>query len=327
MPVVVSSVPAARFEKFNVSWPEGWEIRYVAAPYTQDQIVEACKGADYLLVGSVDPLTGDTIKACSHLKLIHTEGVSFDKIDIATAKELGIPVVNNRAVNNTAVAEHCVCLMLAGTKRVGHIHRSVLANGYKATDAEFVAAGMHEIGGMTIGMIGMGAIGKEVAARLVGWNCNMCYYDPFRMTPEQEKALNVEYKDLDDLLAVSDIVSIHVPVLPSTVNMINHDALAKMKKNALIINVSRGEIVNNDDLVWALENDIIGGAALDTIAPEPMPNDHVLLHMSEKATGKLTITTHIAGRTDEAFARMLVWAIADMQRCENNETIVNIVNK
>ena len=326
MAIVVSSVPEARFQKFNVSWPEGWEVRYIPAPYTDEQVIEAAKDADYLLIGSVDVLSEKAIRALPNLKLIHTEGVSFDKVSIDAAAELGIPVCNNRAVNKEAVGEHCVTMMLAGVKRVAYLDRSIREKGYAATNTEFVAAGLHEIGGMTVGMIGMGAIGKEVVARLSGWNTTMVYYDPFRMTPEQEKALNVEYKDLDELFAISDIISIHVPVLPSTINMINRESMQKMKNSVLIVNNSRGEIVNNDDLVWALENDIIGGAALDTIAPEPMPDDHVLLHMSPKAEAKLTMTTHIAGRTDEAFARMLVWAKENFLRVENGEKPINVTN-
>lgn len=325
MPVAVSSVAEKRFQKYQVSWPEGWDVRYIQPPYTEE-VLNVCKDADYLFVDSMDPITEEIITRCPHLKMIHTEGVSYDKIDIQAAAKAGVYVCNNRAVNKTAVAEHCVCLMLAGIKKVAWLDRSVREKGYAAANQAFLASGIHEIGGMTVGMIGMGAIGKEVVARLTGWNCRLCYYDVFRMTPEQETSLGVEFLELDELLKQSDIISIHVPVLPSTIHMIDRRALGLMKPNAIVVNVSRGEIICDEDLVRALENDVIGGAALDTIAPEPMPDDHPLRRMSEKAEAKLTITTHVAGKTDEAFQRMLVWAVENFQRVERKEPPINVVN-
>ena len=147
-----------------------------------------------------------------------------------------------------------------------------------------------------------------------------------RLPLEMEKELGLEYLSQDELLKQADVISIHVPVIPSTVNMINRDALKMMKSDAVLVNVARGEIVNNDDLAWALENGEIGCAALDTVAPEPMPDDHVLRRLSEEASDKVIFTTHAAGRTDEAFRRMLEWSIADMETMEKGERPVNAVN-
>ena len=124
----------------------------------------------------------------------------------------------------------------------------------------------------------------------------------------------------------SDIISVHVPVLPSTINMINKDTIKLMKNDVLLVNVARGEIVNNEDLAWALENNEIGFAALDTVSPEPMPDDHVLRKLSGEADSRVIFTTHAAGRTDQAFKRMLEWAIASMRKMEAGERPNNIVN-
>lgn len=108
--------------------------------------------------------------------------------------------------------------------------------------------------------------------------------------------------------------------------MINRETLSLMKPEVLLVNVARGEIVNNDDLAWALENHVIGFAALDTVAPEPMPDDHVLRNLSTEADSRVIFTTHAAGRTDQAFRRMLEWAVASMIKMENGERPNNIVN-
>ena len=130
----------------------------------------------------------------------------------------------------------------------------------------------------------------------------------------------------EELMKESDIISIHVPVLPSTINMINRETLSMMKNDVLLVNVARGEIVNNDDLAWALEAQEIGFAALDTVAPEPMPDDHPLRNLRPDADARVLFTTHSAGRTDQAFKRMLEWAIASMKKMENGERPNNIVN-
>ena len=139
--------------------------------------------------------------------------------------------------------------------------------------------------------------------------------------------MNIRFMELDDLCRSADVISLHVPVLPSTIKMFNKERFAMMKPNALLVNTARGEIIDNDALAEALENEVIYGAALDVISPEPIPRDHVLLNLSEKASDRLVITTHTAGMTDEAFRRMVVNALANMKRIERGEEPVNIVNR
>lgn len=326
MPIVCSTVPAARFERFGVSFPEDWTVRFVEKPYTDERILACGRDADYLLVGSVDVCSGEVIRSMPNLKLVHTEGVGFDKVDLAAAKERGIPVCNNRAVNNVSVAEHTVGLMLAGLRRTALADWQIKTQGYGKTEAAYLAQGEHEIFGQRVGLVGFGAIGREVAARLGAFGCKICYYDAFRPKPEVEQALCAEYMEQDELLRSCDIISLHVPVLPTTEGMINAKTLREMKPTALLVNTSRGEIVVNEDLAEALEQGIIYGAALDTVSPEPMPDDHPLRKLSPQAAARLTLTPHIGGKTDEAFIRMLRGAIDNFRRIENGEAPVNVVN-
>lgn len=325
MTEIVCTLPEARFEKYGVRWPDAWNVRYISRPI-DDTGLEAMKTADYLMLDSMDRITKDMLEPCKNLKMIHVEGVSFNMVDIEGARELGVLVCNNRAVNAAAVAEHCISLMLAGSRKVLEMDRGIRKKGFVESNRLFNLTGVHEFASRTVGMIGMGVIGREVVKRLQPWGCRLVYSDPMRLPLEMEKELGLEYLSQDELLKQADVISIHVPVIPSTVNMINRDALKMMKSDAVLVNVARGEIVNNDDLAWALENGEIGCAALDTVAPEPMPDDHVLRRLSEEASDKVIFTTHAAGRTDEAFRRMLEWSIADMETMEKGERPVNAVN-
>ncbi len=324
---VLTSIPAARFEKYGAKFPEGWEVSFLPVPFTADDVRNNGADADFVFIGSVEVFDGEMMDAIPNLKMIHTEGVGFDKVDVTAAKERGIPVCNNRAVNNGAVAEHTVGLMLAGLRRIPQNMKQLKKDGFVATKKAFLAQGENEIAGKKVGFVGFGAIGKEAARRLGNFDVQILYYDAFRPSEEVEKQYDATYMELDDLCREADIISIHVPVLPSTINMFNKERFAMMKKTALLVNTARGEIVDNEALAWALENDEIYGAALDVVYPEPMPEDHVFFKLSDKAAEKLIITTHIGGVTNEAFERMLKNGIANMERVARGEEPLNVVNK
>ncbi len=322
---IISTVPASRFEKYGVAWPENWEVKYLKFPYTDEEMIDAAKDADVIFVDSIHPITKTIIDGCKNLRMLHTEGVSYDKIDMQAAKEAGVPVCNNRAVNAAAVAEHCIGLMLAGLRHTARSDYKIKNVGYIDAKAQTTAEGIRELGGQEIGLIGMGVIGKEVAKRLMPWGCKLRYYDVVRMNEETEQEYQMEYLPFDELLSNSDIISIHVPVTKGTLRMIGADQLKLMKSNALLINNSRGEIVDNMALAEALEKGRIFGAALDTVDPEPLPEWHPLLHLSPEAEERLTLTPHIAGMTDGAFRRMLEWTIQDIQTLEQGGRPANVV--
>ena len=323
---VLSTVQRQRFEKFNVDFPQNWEINYLDPAYTDAELIEACKDADFLFIMSTHTVSTRVIRACPRLKLIHVEGVGFDKVDIQAAKELGIPVCNNRAVNDGAVAEHTIGLMLAGLRRTASSDAQIKAIGYPACQQEFMAAGQRELQSTHVGLIGMGAIGREVARRLKNWNCSISYYDAFRPAPGIEKELGVEYLELQELLQRCDIISLHVPVLPSTYHMLSTKEFEMMKPSALVVNTARGEIIDPMALADALENGKIYGAALDTLYPEPAPVYHPLLNLSPQGRKRLTLTPHVGGTTDEAFTRMLKGAIANMHRVLDGIQPIHVVN-
>lgn len=333
---VVSTVPRARFNKYGVDFPTGYEVFYLDYPLTDDEFIKACNNADFLFVMATHEVNRNVIINTPSLSLLHVEGVGFDKVDIEAAKEVGLPVCNNRAVNNNSVAEHTIGLIIAGLrripladsqlKRISLADRELVTRDYTDVQVEFRMQGVRELSARHVGLIGMGAIGKETARLLAAFGCRISYYDNYRMSPEDENSLNVSFMKLEELLQECDVISLHVPVLPETINMLGARELALMKPTAMLINTSRGEVVDQKALAKVLENGKIYGAAIDTLSPEPPPRGHPLLNLSTEAANRLIITPHIAGTTDEAFTRMLKWSIANMQRVIDGLPLNNVVN-
>ena len=325
MAKIIVMTPKLSYEKYGYTIPEEWDAAFVSANISDDELIEAAKDAIGLVVGSGQVVSRKVIESCPKLKLIQTEGVGFDKVDVEAAKEKGIWVCNNKGANKISVAEHAIGLMLAGLRRTSLTDRQLRTIGYRASKIEHLKTGEHSLAGKTIGLIGLGDIGKQTAKRLKCWDCKVVYNDIADMSPEIEKEYNVTYMDFDELIRTCDIISMHVPVTPLTTHMMGKEQFAAMKNTALIINTSRGDVIDQDALIWALENDEIYGAAVDVVTPEPLPDDAPILNMSEKAMKKITITPHVAGVTDEDFNRMTGMTMQAIERLLKGEEPINLV--
>ena len=206
-------------------------------------------------------------------------------------------------MNARSVAELTIGLILAGLRRIALADRQFRHDGFIAANTDHLMMGSHELTDKLIGFVGMGDIAKEAAKRLDGWGCSFAYYDVFRLKEDVEKEYHVEYMEFDDLIKACDVISMHVPVVPA-----------------------RGEVIDQDALVWALENDEIYGAALDVLTPEPIPQDAPIMNMSKKAMDKLTLTPHIGGTSNEAFTTMLIKSLENITRMMDGEEPLHIVN-
>ena len=324
---IVSTVLQSRFDKYGIHFPEDWEITYLEAPYTDEDMIKAIGDKEYLLVNATHRISKDVIDACPNLKLIQSEGVAFNMIDVNAAKEKGIPVANNRGANADAVAEATVALMLECFRTMSYYDKRLKSEPFLDVKNYALAKGVHEIRGKHIGFVGMGAIAKEAAKRLQNWKVKISYYDTFRPTPEQEKELNIEYLPFEELVKQCDVISMHVPVFPETVGMMGEKQFKEMKKTAVLVNTARGEVVDQEALAKALEAGEIAHAGLDVLSPEPVPADHPLLNMSPAGAARLTLTPHTGGMTDEAFITMLTGAIENFERMERGEEPINVVNR
>lgn len=246
-----------------------------------------------LLVDAMGVVDRDIIDAMPALRLIMSEGVGYQGFDMEYITGKGIPVCNNKGVNDTAVAEGALLLILACLKSMITGHQAVYdGNQIAVKKASF--GKIRELGECTVGLIGFGDIAKCTAKYLNALGARVLYTNRTRYK-ELEAQYGVEYTDLDTLLAQSDFVSLHLAVTEDTRNTVNKEFLKKMKKDAFLINTARGDLVDNNALLNALLTGEIAGAGLDVIAPEPVEKDNILL--DERIADRLILTPHISGIT------------------------------
>lgn len=255
---------------------------------------------DALLCLLIDRIDGDVLDAGRpQLKVVANYAVGFDNIDLAAARERGVPVTNTPVPEMIdAVAEHTVALMFALARRLCEADQYVKSGRYQGWDPFLFLSS--QLKGKTLGIVGLGRIGFGVAERCVrGMGMRVVYHDPKR-NAEFERAFGAEYRDLDAFLHESDVISLHVPLTPQTHHLINAERLAMMKPTALLVNTARGPIVDEAALLEALDHQAIGGVALDVFECEPsidcVPDDHLAL----KAFPNVILTPHTASATVEA---------------------------
>ncbi|MDO4207406.1 MAG: 2-hydroxyacid dehydrogenase [Lachnospiraceae bacterium] len=322
---VVIATSKSAFEQYGCIIPESWDAEFISYKYTDEEMINAAKDAEIILVGSGHVVSRNVIESCPSLKLIQTEGVGFEQVDVEAAKERGVWVCNNKGANAISVAEHAIGLMLAGLRRTSLTDRQLRTIGYTASKRAHLAVGEHDLAGSLVGLVGFGDIGKQTAKRLKNWGCKVVYNDILDMSPEIEEEYGATSMEFDELIKACDIISMHVPVTPLTTGMLGKEQFAAMKKSALVINTSRGPVIDQDALIWALENDEIYGAALDVVTPEPLPDDAPILNMSEKAMDKIIITPHVAGVTNEDFERMTKMSFQAVERVLSGKEPINQV--
>jgi len=266
--------------------PHGFEL--VVADFGTPEFYQVAADAEYFM-GLARQMGGEFFRAAPKLKLVQLLSAGYDRVDVEAARKAKVPVANNGGANAIAVAEHTIMLMLAVLKRVVQMHNDVVAGKWRATDAR-----IHELAGRTLGIIGLGNIGKKVARRAAAFDMTIQYYDIKRLTEDEEDALGVRFVLLTELLRSSDVVSLHVPLDDSTRNMIGARELSMMKPASILINTCRGPVVNEDALHRALTEKPLAGAGLDVMVAEPPAKDHPLLKLPN-----VTLTPHSAGPTWE----------------------------
>lgn len=280
--------------------PEGLQMLdgvadvYVADNQDPNNYLDEMKDADALIV-RIAKCDGHAIENSPNLKVIGRTGVGYDSVDVKTATAHGIPVVITPGANNRSVAEHAVAMMFALSKNLVEAEQEMCKGNWEIRGAKKA----FELEGKTVGILGLGAIGRETAKICEGCGMKVAAYDPFLSKEQVEGYGAVYYENYEDLLKVSDVVSIHVPLTDETKNMISKKQLTEMKKTALIINCSRGGIINETDLVEALKAGEIAGAGTDVFCSEPPKADDPLLNCPN-----LIVSPHSAAQTREAVIKM-----------------------
>lgn len=288
----------------------------------KNKLISLGKDTEILVADAMATVDREIITSMPDLKLIQSEGVGFQGIDTAFAGERKIPVCNNKGVNDTAVAEGTVLLMLSCLRHIITGNQGVY-DGHQIEIKKNSFGVIKELSQCTVGLLGMGDIARMTARFCSALGAEVIYHNRTRYE-NIEKELGIRYVSKDELLAQSDIVSLHIAVTPETVNTVNSEFLKKMKKDAFLINTARGDLVDNQALLDALLNGEIAGAGLDVIAPEPVEKDNILL--DERIKDKLVITPHIAGITNLTVKKIYGNISENIENIMKNRPVKNRVN-
>ena len=289
--VVLDAIGDAVAAKLRALLPDGFSLSH-ATERTDEHLAVIIAEADYAVSGQV-AVSGDVLEAATRLKLLHKWGVGIDNLDIETARRLGIKVARTTGSNAVPVAEFTIGLMISALRHVASGHHRLQGGQWRnwSTSEPLM------LSGKTVGLVGFGAIGTNVAKLLTGFGCDVLYHKPNRLSAEEEHRHGVRYADLPTLLAESDVVSLHCPLTDRTAGLIDGDALAVMKSTAVLINVARGGVVVETDLIAALDQGEIHSAAMDVYEIEPLPADSPLIGVEN-----LTLTPHLAAMAADNFA-------------------------
>lgn len=287
---------------------------------TKDELKKALALHPYdaVLCLLTDTIDGEIMDTVPTAKIFANYAVGFNNIDLAAAKERGVAITNTPGVLNNSVAEFATALILAVSKRVAESERFVRAGKYVGWAPELFLG--TDLKGKTLGILGAGRIGFEVAKKMhFGFGMQVIYND-IKTSPELEKEVSAVFKGTtEDVLREADVVSIHVPLLPSTEHLMNAERLALMKPSAYLINTSRGPVIDEAALVLALKNGVIRGAGLDVFENEPA------LMPGLAALENVVVTPHIASATDETRSEMSRMAAQNIIDFLGGETPDNLV--
>ncbi|MFI3238524.1 MAG: NAD(P)-dependent oxidoreductase [Lachnospiraceae bacterium] len=303
-----------------VDYSELGNVTYYPNTVTVEEVIERVKDAD-VIVANKAPMNEASLKDALNVKLICEFGTGYDNCDAAYCKSRGIKIANIADYCTDAVAQHTLTMTLALLEKLAHYDHYVKSGEYSAQDrfSNFDVP-FTELAGKTWGIIGMGNIGQKVAKIASAFGCNIIFYS----VTGSSRVTDYEQVDFDSLLAKSDILSLHCPLSDKTRNIINKEAMDKMKNSAIIINVARGPVVNNTDLYHALETGSIMAAGLDVVEKEPLQLDNPLSKI--KDSNKLIITPHLAWASMEARFRCVDEVKLNIQAHMSgiNRNIVNL---
>lgn len=278
--------------------------------YGVDELTAVFADVEGAILTAFEKVPRSVIEAAPGLRVLSKYGAGIEAIDLDAATERGIPVVNTPGANALGVAEHTVALILSLLRHVATLDRLVRAGRWK--EARRIVGG--DVEGSVLGVVGLGSVGRLVARRMTALGMRVIAYDPFQDAAAFADAGAERIGELDDLLAASDVVSLHMTVTADTRGILDAGRLDRMKRGALLVNTARAALVDQPALVRALRDGRLGGAALDVMEPEPLPDDSPLLGIE-----RLIITPHHAGTTLRTRERTLKQAAANLVRVLGGE--------
>ena len=309
--VVLDAIAPKTAERMRALLPDGFTLDY-GQVRGEDEMCRLIADADFAISGQV-PVSRRVMEAATKLKLLHKWGVGTDGFDFAAARELGIKIARTTGSNAIPVAEFTLGLMLATLRHLAYAHAELREGHWRGGR---LPSDTYMLSRKTVGIVGFGAIGRTVTRLLQGFGCRVLYTTPRPLGADEEGALGVRYAPLPELLAEADVVSLHCPLSDATRGMIDRAALQRMKPTAILINVARGGVVVEADLVWALQTGIIHGAATDVFGTEPAAPDNPLLRLPN-----MVVTPHIAAGTIDNFPTAINQMFRNMAAVARGEAV------
>ena len=298
--------------------PEGFSVETLEE-LSYERLLRQAVDADYLLVSGRLPIDEGVLSVAKSLKMIQRTGVGTEMLDMETIRMHNIPVYVNAGVNARSVAEHTLTLMLCCLKNIPQINNNVKRGIWKKQQTGVTC---NELYGKTVGLVGMGAIGRHVASYLNVFGAKILYTDVFRVSLETEQQLSLTYvKSFQEMLPQVDVLSFHCPLTPENKDMLNTRSIALMKDNAIVVNTARGKLIEPLALYNALKGRKLRSAALDVHYEEPIMEKYPLAELEN-----VILTPHIGGLSYEAFHRMMAGAVENIVVFERGD-LDSISNK
>lgn len=308
--VFLTGLKEALIEEVVSYSPPDYEVVVLDKSSTEEQRINEVRDADFLLCYGQDP-SDEVIKSLEKCRLVQLLAAGYDRMNLDLLAELEIPCANNGGANSWAVADQAVLLMLA-------IYKQLLASDNSTREGRWAepitGQNTFEKADKKVGILGIGNIGRQVAKRVQGFDAKVQYFDLYPLDERTAEELNVTYVSLDELFSTSDIISCHTPLTNDTKHIVNSNTLSLMKPTAILINTSRGPVVDEEALISALQSGVIAAAGLDVFEKEPVSPDNPLLKMDN-----VVATPHMAGTTWDTWARRANFGFENMERIRNGE--------
>lgn len=309
-------VPPEVMEMVEGGVPEGFTLEPVEQGTSPEIRKKKIAQADFIIAYPGDP-SADEINAATRLKLFQMLSAGHDWLNLSIFAHQGIPVANNGGANAPTVAEHAILLTLAVFKRLPE-HHNALVNGHWVGATRTLQ--MRELRGKTVGILGFGRIGQEFARLARGFGTNILYNDTIQPSFSVREEIGAVYAPFDNLFERSDVISVHTPLTNTTKGMVDARALGLMKNSAILVNTSRGPVIDEAALIGALQNDEIAGAGLDVFSVEPLEGESPLFSLNN-----VVLTSHIAGVTLDTWSRRIAFGFANIQRVARGQEPESVV--
>ena len=327
MKVLVLS-PKERYDVFAPDTPafRAAELIFCDRERSEEEWLAVGKEAEAMFVTPVTPITEKLISQMPNLKMIHCEGVGYDRIDLEAARKRGIYVCNNAGCNAEAVAELAVMMMTMLLRRTVWGDRMVRAGQQGEAVRDLERRPTLDLRISTVGLIGFGAIAQATAKLLQAYGSKVYYYARHRRPQEVEEACGVEYLPLKELAERCDIISLHLPATAESHHMINREFLSRMKPGGYLVNTARGAVIDDEALCEAIRSGHLAGAALDAYAPEPAEADHPLVQLAKEYPDALVLCPHQGGLTQMSFRNVYEMLFEDLGLLMEGKRPNRIVN-